>query len=527
METNETFRRYGRLAPMVRIPHVWEGRYVPTLLTALLSLTPFIIATTAAGLFRDRVSAGTGLAGEGVQFVEALATAGYAFGALLGGDLINRFPQRRLFLITQALAVIAWAGAAAAPTGWIYGTGLVLAGFATGLLLVFALPPTIQRYPPERAPVTVAFIDIALFGAVAAGPLIGGLCGGPGAWRWLTGGFAALGTATFAVAWLTLPETPPVNPGLPLDRPALILGLGAASLPFAAVGVLAATGFAAPAFLVPMAAGLACLAGLLVVEYRKEEPLAPVKPMWKTYPLAGLLVATFGGGVFVTATRLLLEDLHARAHAPALTAGAAFWPQTIGVLVASVLLGALFRTRFLAVLTFGGMLLLTAGIGLLSLPGAFADPPLRLLATGLLGLGAGATVSPGLFMAGLSLPSNVLGRIVALIELVRSIGDFMIAPVMSRLAVGVSGAKPPDVHSLHLAMTATLGLAAVSTVLCLALFLAGAPLLTPRPDLKAWIEQKQCAFISPPLFARLARGAGKARAGGLTPEQDKGRGRAR
>ncbi|HLH98853.1 MAG TPA: hypothetical protein VKW08_27400 [Xanthobacteraceae bacterium] len=38
---------------------------------------------------------------------------------------------------------------------------------------------------------------------------------------------------------------------------------------------------------------------------------------------------------------------------------------------------------------------------------------------GLLGLGAGATVSPGLFLAGLSLPTQFIGRILALVELVR------------------------------------------------------------------------------------------------------------
>ena len=41
-----------------------------------------------------------------------------------------------------------------------YGFGRILAGFATGLLLVIALPPVIQGFPPEKLPVTVVFINV-------------------------------------------------------------------------------------------------------------------------------------------------------------------------------------------------------------------------------------------------------------------------------------------------------------------------------------------------------------------------------
>ena len=59
-----------------------------------------------------------------------------------------------------------------------YGVGRVLQGLMTGLLLVIALPPVIQRFPPPRMPTTAAAINIGFFGAVTVGPLLGGITRG-------------------------------------------------------------------------------------------------------------------------------------------------------------------------------------------------------------------------------------------------------------------------------------------------------------------------------------------------------------
>src|SRR6185312_12515132 len=97
-----------------RIPRPFEGVYGISLLTAILALVPYIIVTSAYALFRKQVSQDIGAGATGLEIVNGLSTAGYAFGALLGGDLINRFKQRHLFLLCEGLFVLGCALAATA-----------------------------------------------------------------------------------------------------------------------------------------------------------------------------------------------------------------------------------------------------------------------------------------------------------------------------------------------------------------------------------------------------------------------------
>jgi hypothetical protein len=124
---------------------------------------------------------------------------------------------------------------------------------------------------------------------------------------------------------------------------------------------------------------------------------------------------------------------------------------------------------------------------------------LVLLATSLLGLGAGASVSPGLWIAGMSLPVKLVGRTFALVELIRSEGDFVQAPVIGQVA-GFYGKADP-LHGLRVAGWATIAIAAGGTFVGLVLWWA-ARARAQEPDLEEWLEGEESAFHSPPPFAR-------------------------
>ena len=124
-----------------------------------------------------------------------------------------------------------------------------------------------------------------------------------------------------------------------------------------------------------------------------------------------------------------------------------------------------------------------------------------LVAAALLGLGAGATVSPGLYLAGLPVVSKIIGRVFALVELVRSLADYVIAPVILRIAQAGSHRKPLDWPGIHEATMITLWITIGFTLIGAALWLAGDAGL-PKPDIKGWIEENKPAFESPRLFAR-------------------------
>lgn len=481
-----------------------EGSYPVSLAVAIVSLVPFIVVSTAYVMFSRQVQAELHMTRRGAEILAGLAIAGYAFGALAGGDLIQRSRQRSLFLLCQALFVAGCIISALAGGILGYGSGRILAGLATGMLLVIALPPVIQRFPPEKLPVTAVWINLGFFGAVCIGPLLGGAIAAIHAWRWFFVVLGAIGAANLLAAVFTIPVQDPPNPDLRFDPWAGLLGFPAVVLPFWASGELVAHGFASPRFWAPLSLGLACFVALLLVEYHQKQPLSPVKPMWTTSSVCGTLAAMIGGGVFIAflqlGQRLQMEALH---RTP-LATGILFWPMVPAVCLTATRLGVLITTRFLPLLVLAGMACLAGGGALVMSLGAEGDPARTLAAAGLLGLGAGATVSPGLYLAGFPLPSRIIGRVFALVELVRSLADYIIAPVTGRIAQQGSAVPPLDWHGVHEAASVTVWITIGFTAIGVLLWRAGGIGL-PVPDIHGWIRQNRPAMRSSPLFARMRR----------------------
>src|SRR6202012_3536372 len=103
-----------------------------------------------------------------------------------------------------------------------------------------------------------------------------------------------------------------------------------------------------------------------------------------------------------------------------------------------VALGLLINKKELQFLPVIGMVLLAIGIVLfrIEVPSSQA---MTLVASFFTGLGLGATVAPALFGAGFSLPATDLQRVFAIVELMRAVAAFMIAPIFAHFAVTVGG----------------------------------------------------------------------------------------
>jgi hypothetical protein len=96
----------------------------------------------------------------------------------------------------------------------------------------------------------------------------------------------------------------------------------------------------------------------------------------------------------------------------------------------------------------------------------------------------------------------LLGRIFALIELVRSVADFILSPVLSKIAVMDSSAAPLTAAGVSEAMFLTLLIASAGTVMIAALYLLGGAGL-PKPDLVGWITKNRAAIDSPRLLSTI------------------------
>ena len=96
------------------------------------------------------------------------------------------------------------------------------------------------------------------------------------------------------------------------------------------------------------------------------------------------------------------------------------------------------KRRELHYLPLVGMAFLAAGIAVfrIHVPSTQA---LTLIGSGLTGVGLGAAVAPALFVAGFSLPAASLQRVFAIVELLRAVAAFLVAPVLAHFAATVGG----------------------------------------------------------------------------------------
>jgi MFS family permease len=480
---------------------------------ALLGLCPNIVLSTAFVPLSDVVASDLGTGRTGLQLAEGMSNAGYACGAVVAAALAQRYVQRNLFLGYQAAFVVGSLLATFATGLPLFFLGRVVQGASTGLMLISALPPLVTRFGVGRLPLTVAIVNVGLFGATTIGPVLGGLTAEAGSWRVLMGVLAGLGTLGWLAALLGYVRFDPMNPDLPWDRTALLLAVAGTSLAFFGTSVLTGASFTSPVFLAPFAVGILAIVVLVVLEYRKREPLMPVEALSTQLPVTGMVVAMLAGAVFVTVVELVQLLLADAGHLSPAAAGTLFWPMPVGLVLAAAAFGVLFRTRYVPVLVNVGILALAAGAALLLVVDPGRPGGAMLLATGLLGFGAGATVSPGLFLAGLGVPATQIGRAFALVELLRSMAAYAVGPVVAFLAQGWGGLTA----GVHAGLWVTLSLAGTALVVSFAVpALSGARLR--RPDLEGWLDEGRQALPSPRTGVHVRRGVEDESAEPLIPE---------
>ncbi len=238
---------------------------------------------------------------------------------------------------------------------------------------------------------------------------------------------------------------------------------------------------------------------LVTYQYRAKRPLLTIRTMLtSSIPVAGIVVALFAAAASVSATVLTAGVLAAR-YSP-VHIGLLYLPEVAGAVISAVALGLVVRRRAMHYLPLAGMIVLAAGIAVfrISVPSSQA---MTLVGSGLTGLGLGATVAPALFVAGFSLPAANLQRVFAIVELLRAVAAFMIAPIFVHFASTTGGGLDAGTA---ISLWIGLGLAGVGAILGVTIYLlSGAR--PQKPDLDVFLQGVVPAWSSPPLFARLRK----------------------
>jgi MFS family permease len=474
----------------------WRGpladSYAGAVALVVCALVPYLALSASLLSLTKLIGKDLHLSQGALELTTAMANAGYAVGTVISVQFAQHLRQRRMLLLYVTVFVVAAVVAAIAPTRGLFIAAFILEGLCTSLMLIAAVPPLVTGFGADKTPSTGVIMNLCVFGAVAAGPSIGGFEAGLKDWRtlfWIVAGIAAL---AWLFAVLTYEETDPQDPDAPWDWLAVALAGGGCVAAFLGAAELEIHKHATTLALALLFPGVAAVLVLIVYQYVKENPLIPVEQLATTFPVIGILVALVASASAFGLMDISLTALEQRnpTHVALL-----FLPELGAAVVTAAIFGAIFRTRLVPVYAITGLAVLSVGAAVLT--GVATGSDLRIaIGAGVLGLGVGSAVSPGLFIAGFSLSSAQIQRVFALIELLRGVTAFVFGPIALYLAGIFSPVK--SVGFAHVAWLC-FGLCIGGVVVAIFLFRAGAARLQP-PDLERWQEDGEPAWESPPLL---------------------------
>ena len=426
-----------------------------------------------------------------------LSNAAYAFGTVLAVMLAQHYPQRRMLLVYAVFLVIGVVLAAAAQSAPMFITGRVIQGLCTSLMLIAAVPPLALGYPISKLKTTAMIMNMCIFGAVALGPAVGGLQAQAGAWRplfWITAGIAAV---ALVLAVLTFEDAPPADPTRRATRWRCCLAAVGCVAAFFGASQLTSHAFLDPIAIVPLIGGLALIVTLVVYQATARNPLLTIREMLtSTIPVAGIVLALLAAAASVSATALTAAAMADR-YSP-LHLGLLYLPELAGAVITAVVLGNVINQALDPVPAAD-----RHGLPRRRDPGLPDPGPLErsstLVASFLTGIGLGASVAPALFVAGFALRATNLQRVFAIVELLRAVAAFMIAPIFAHFALNVSGGLNEGVG---IVLWIGFALAILGGVVPVVLYRLGGA-RPETPDLEGFLAGEGPAYYSPRLLDRV------------------------
>jgi MFS family permease len=482
------------------------GSYWSAVLLVVCALVPFLALSAALNPLLPILGTDVHLSTQALSLTLGLSNAAYALGTVLAVQLAVHYPQRRLLVVYAAIFTLGSLLSATALTPGLFIAGHVIQGLFTSMMLIAAAPPLVLGWPAKRLPTTAAVMNLGIFGAVAAGPVIGGIQASAGGWRPLFWIVCGVGGLALLLSLLTFEDSPAQDPEAPRDWTAILLaGVGCAAAFFGASELQTHRMLDVIVF-VPLLTGAALLLVLVVHQITARNPLMPMGQLLTTFPVAAVTIAISAGAGSIALIELVQTALSK--HESPLHLGVLFLPELGGAVFTAVLFGALVRTRFVPLLAWMGLVTLAGGAAVLT--GVATGPDsLVLVGSGLVGLGLGSSVAPALFTTGFSLRSAQLQRVFAMLELLRGSAAFAAGPIILHLAT-TTGGSPAG--GIQIAVWVCFAIAATGALISLYVFILGRGKLQV-PDIAHWEETGEPAWYSPPLAAGIRRSVRHSHAG--------------
>lgn len=339
------------------------------------------------------------------QLVWAVDSYILVFAALLftWGVLGDKYGRKKILVIGLLIFVVSSAACAFATSATqLIGFRAVM-GIGGAAVLPVTLAIITVVFPPHERGKAIGLWAGAVGGAVALGPVLGGLLlQNPGWSSWLTGndwGSVFLINVPIVAIGLVgilrvVPETRNPNPQR-LDIPGLVMSFtGLVLLVYGIIHASETRTFATPSVLAPIVAGIAILAVFLWLEARSDHRSFDVSLFTNRGYAVSLTAVSMAFFALSGITFTLPFYLQIVRDMSTLAAGLCFLPFAVGQLLSAPRSSALVnRFGYRAVMTAG---LTTVGIALVGFTQLTEQTPMWavLLSFFLFGVGMGAVVAP-------------------------------------------------------------------------------------------------------------------------------------
>jgi EmrB/QacA subfamily drug resistance transporter len=257
------------------------------------------------------------------------------------GWIGDRFGTKRTFLFALGAFTFASAACGQARNLTELIVFRVLQGVGGGMLTPVGTAMLFRAFPPvERAKAsTVLMIPTVL--APAAGPILGGWLVTSHSWRWIFYVNVPLGIVGFLIGVFLLEEHREPTAGR-FDVPGFLLSASGLALTLYALSMGPELGWGSARVIGTGALGLVLFALLIVVELRVPHPMLALRLYRERMFRNANLVLTFSYGGFAGVLFLLPLFLQELRGLSAFESGLTTFPQAVGVMISSQIIGRVY-----------------------------------------------------------------------------------------------------------------------------------------------------------------------------------------
>jgi EmrB/QacA subfamily drug resistance transporter len=452
--------------------------------TAILMLDIAVVNTALSAIAADL---DTGL--HGLQWVVDAYTLALATVVLTAGSLADRYGRRLVFAIGLVVFTVMSAVCAAAASIEMLDAARAVQGLGAAAMFATSLALLADAFPDARARAGALAAYGATIGAsFAIGPAVGGALTSGLGWRWVFLVNLPIGALCLYIAIAKVRESRESH-ARPVDRLGLVTLTGGLFL--LVLGLLRGNelGWGSTAILAELAGAAVLLTAFVLVQARGKMPMLPLS-LFRSGAFTGAQATAFAisasfFAVFLYATIYMQHVL----GLSAIEAGLVYLPSTMTILFVSAATAQLAEKVHPGALISLGLLLVAAGMALLSTLGVDSSWTAVLPGTIVAGIGTGL-FNPSVTAVALgSVPAEQSGLAAGVNDTFRQAGIAVGVAALGALIpqdVLAGGSATEYVDGLQTAMLAGAALAATGAI-------AGALLIRRRAVAAAPVPEPEAA----------------------------------